>query len=141
VREEICGNGMDDDGDGAIDCADSTCAVVGACAAPDTGGLDAGPTPLDAPFVFADVPGQDAGPPTVCGPLDVVFVLDVSTSIESSLDALRNGIGDVWTAATALSPDPRSSMVMFVDDALAVNGCTPFASVTSSAEHSAQVLR
>jgi hypothetical protein len=56
-------------------------------------------------------------------------VLDVSTSMESSLDALRTGIGDVWTAASALSPDPRFSLIVFVDDALAVNGCTAFGSV------------
>ena len=126
---EICGNGSDDDGDGATDCADSACAGVGTCTAPDTGGLDAGPMSLDAPFVFSDVPQEDGGPPTECGPLDVVFVLDVSTSMEESLDALRAGIGDVWTAASALSPDPRFSMIVFVDDALAVDGCAPFASV------------
>src|SRR5262245_38421654 len=34
--ESECVNGLDDDGDGAIDCADSDCAIVGACApAPD----------------------------------------------------------------------------------------------------------
>ena len=30
--ETVCGNGEDDDADGAIDCADSDCAGVGGCA-------------------------------------------------------------------------------------------------------------
>ncbi|MFO0711114.1 MAG: hypothetical protein U0353_14800 [Sandaracinus sp.] len=120
---EICGNGADDDGNGVSDCDDTACTSEPACGV----ATDAGPS--DAPFVRVDANLGDAGPSTECGPLDVVFVLDVSTSMEESLDALRAGIGDVWTAASALSPDPRFSLVVFVDDALAVNGCTPFASV------------
>ncbi len=129
---ELCGNGADDDGNGAIDCADSACASEGACvsAMSDAGPVDSGP--LDAPFLRLDAPGPDsgdAGTGVECGPLDVVFVLDVSTSMEGSLDALRDGIGDVWDAATALSPDPRFSLIVFVDDALAVDDCAPFGSV------------
>lgn len=122
---EVCGNGRDDDGDGAIDCADAQCAAHASCGA----GTDAG-SAADAPFFANDVGRYDAGSNLECGPLDVVFVLDVSTSMEGSLDALRDGIGDVWDAATALSPDPRFSLIVFVDDALAVNDCAPFASVT-----------
>lgn len=127
---EICGNGSDDDGDGATDCADATCASTAACLATstDAGMFDAGPA--DAPFVLVDAQGPDAPAVVECGPLDVIFVLDVSTSMEGSLNALRDGIGDVWDAATALSPDARFSMIVFVDDALAVNGCAPFATVS-----------
>lgn len=126
---ENCGDGVDNDGDGRTDCADDACASVPACMGPDAGPYDAGPPGADAPFVLADAQGPDAGPVSECGPLDVVFVLDVSTSMEGSLDALRAGIGEVWDSATALSPDPRFSMIVFVDDALAVNGCAPFATV------------
>ena len=34
---EVCGNGLDDDGNGAIDCADVHCATTPACAAPAGG--------------------------------------------------------------------------------------------------------
>ncbi len=126
---EVCGNGSDDDGNGATDCADSACASTATCMslATDAGMFDAGPA--DAPFVLVDAQGPDSPGMVECGPLDVIFVLDVSTSMEGSLDALRDGIGDVWDAATALSPDARFSMIVFVDDALAVNGCAPFATV------------
>lgn len=126
---EVCGNGSDDDGNGATDCADGACASTAACLSlvTDAGMFDAGPA--DAPFIFADVPPIDAPGATECGPLDVIFVLDVSTSMEGSLNALRDGIGDVWDAATTLSPDAQFSMIVFVDDALAVNDCAPFATV------------
>lgn len=94
--------------------------------------VDAGPYDvglLDAPFVPVDVNLPDSGISGECGPLDVVFVLDVSTSMASSFDALRAGIRDVWDTASGLSPDPRFSMIVFVDDALAVEDCAPFASV------------
>jgi len=124
---ELCGNGRDDDGNGAADCADAACASGPAWASLlDAGSVDAGP--IDAPFVPVDVNLPDAGFVEGCGPLDVVFVLDVSTSMARSFDALRAGIVDIWSTASGLSPDPRFSMVVFVDDALAVDGCAPFAS-------------
>jgi hypothetical protein len=125
---EICGNGRDDDGDGAPDCADSACAAAPSCASVvDAGPIDAGP--FDAPFVSIDVNLPDSGLVEECGPIDVVFVLDVSTSMEGTFDALRSGIRDVWDTASRLSPDPRFSLIVFVDDALAVDGCAPFATV------------
>ncbi|WP_273446089.1 M43 family zinc metalloprotease [Neolewinella agarilytica] len=42
---EICDNGIDDDGDGQIDCADGDCATAANCDNPPTGGCDA-PTGL-----------------------------------------------------------------------------------------------
>ncbi len=35
--QEICGNGLDDDGDGAADCADPDCAAFAGCGCPITG--------------------------------------------------------------------------------------------------------
>ncbi|GAB4207555.1 MAG: hypothetical protein OHK0013_25300 [Sandaracinaceae bacterium] len=125
---EICGNGGDDDGNGAADCADVECASTPVCVAT----IDAGPTdagPIDARFVPVDVHLPDSGLVEECGPVDVVFVLDVSTSMEGTFDALRAGIRDVWDTASRLSPDPRFSLIVFVDDALAVDGCAPFGSV------------
>jgi hypothetical protein len=125
---EICGNGADDDGNGAVDCADAECAASAVCVAmTDAGPSDAGP--VDAPYVPIDVNLPDSGLVEECGPVDVVFVLDVSTSMEGTFGALRDGIRAVWDTATRLSPDPRFSMVVFVDDALAVDDCAPFGSV------------
>lgn len=45
VPQEICDNGIDDDGDGLVDCEDASCSNVGACdviAAPTSGGNEGG---------------------------------------------------------------------------------------------------
>lgn len=61
--------------------------------------------------------------------LDIVFVLDVSTSMEDTLSDIRAGISDIWNTATGLSANAQFSLVVFVDDAVAVNGCAPLTSV------------
>ncbi len=53
--------------------------------------------------------------------LDIVFVLDVSTSMTPVLSALRDGIADVWTRAVEISPDPWFGLVVFVDDVRVTN--------------------
>lgn len=112
-----CTNGVDDDGDGATDCFDTDCTTT--CA----GGLDTG------------TPGDDAGTPRPDGggggcfdPIDLVFVLDVSTSMADEFTHLREGIASIWAAADALTPDHHFGLIVFVDDVLVVNGCAPFAS-------------
>jgi hypothetical protein len=81
----------------------------------------------------ADVTGRDLGPPLpMCtAPIDVVFVIDVSTSMADELGRIRDGVASIWSAATALTPDSRFSLVVFVDDATAEAGCAPFASVAA----------
>ncbi len=62
-------------------------------------------------------------------PIDVVFVIDVSTSMAGELAAIREGIGRVHAAATSLTPDTQFGLVVFVDDAFTVNDCRPFESL------------
>lgn len=122
---ENCTDRVDNDGDGLVDCADSTCASTAACSVR----TDAGPDRVDAPYIPVDAWAPDSGLLNDCGALDVVFVIDVSTSMGPAIGALRSGIRDVWDAASRLSPDARFSLIVFVDDALAVDGCAPFGSV------------
>jgi hypothetical protein len=115
-----CSNGIDDDHDGMTDCRDLACSVFAFCAAMDAGN--------DASLVDAN---EDAGPPAdgaTCGqPLDIVFTIDVSTSMAGELAAVRDGVPSIWSTAHALSSNVQFSLVVFVDDALAVNACAPFA--------------
>jgi len=76
--------------------------------------VDAGP--IDAPFVPVDVNLPDAGFVEGCGPLDVVFVLDVSSSMGFVLDQLGQQIGSVVTAANALAPEAHFGLVVFADN-------------------------
>ena len=124
---EICNDGIDNNGDRRIDCADSMCVSSPSCVATDAG--DAGTERVDAYIEGVDALVTDTNLISDCGPLDVVFVLDVSTSMGEAIGSLRSGIRDVWDAASRLSPAARFSLIVFVDDALAVNACAPFASV------------
>ncbi len=118
---DTCSNGRDDDGDGMTDCRDPACTIFAFCTAMDAG--------VDATFFDADI---DAGPPVDTGtcdePLDVVFTLDVSSSMAGELAAVRDGMLSIWSTAHALSSNVQLSLVVFVDDAVAVNACAPFAS-------------
>lgn len=57
--------------------------------------------------------------------IDILFVLDVSTSMEFVLEKLSEGIGEVWDYALTFSdePDyePKFGLVVFVDDVLVTN--------------------
>ncbi len=121
---EDCSDGIDNNGNRLIDCADSMCVGTSSCV-----GTDAGPELVDAHVQGFDARPTDTNLINDCGPLDVVFVLDVSTSMDEAIGSLRSGIRDVWDAASRLSPAARFSLIVFVDDALAVNACAPFASV------------
>jgi len=57
--------------------------------------------------------------------IDIVFVLDVSTSMGGMLSALEADIAEVWTAADELAAEAEAShfgLVVFVDDYSVVNG-------------------
>jgi hypothetical protein len=121
-----CANGVDDDDDGMVDCAETACAVHVSCGG---SGSDAGTDGGGGPG--ADVGPVDAAPfdapPRECvDPIDVVFVLDVSTSMAMEAARLREGIGSIFAAADALTPDHRFGLVVFVDDELVVSGCNSF---------------
>jgi hypothetical protein len=100
-------------------------------ARPDAGGgtEDVGSGDVDAGPHDAWLP--DA-PPAVCvDPIDLVFVLDVSTSMAEEATRLREGIGSIFAAADALTADHTFGLVVFVDDALVVGGCSSFPTAAS----------
>lgn len=120
---DSCSNGRDDDGDTLVDCRDPACTVFPFCST-DAGMRDAG---VDAtPF---DAEGFDAAdaPPTCTQPLDVVFVLDVSSTMEPELTAFRDAMPAIWASALSLDPTAQLSLVAFVDDVLVMNDCAGFA--------------
>jgi hypothetical protein len=53
--------------------------------------------------------------------IDIVFVIDVSTTMSYILDTLYNEIGVVWDAALQIDPDPHFGLVVFVDDTTVTN--------------------
>jgi hypothetical protein len=79
----------------------------------DGGARDA-PAPQDSFAWSYDVALVDSGP---CEDVvDLVFVLDVSSSMEFILDQLTAEIDSVVAAATALAPDPHFGLIAFVDN-------------------------
>ncbi|HUT78970.1 MAG TPA: vWA domain-containing protein, partial [Polyangia bacterium] len=63
--------------------------------------------------------------------LDIVFVLDVSTSMSGYLSTLENEIGLVWNAALELDDEPHFGLVVFVDDVLTANSGQTYASTSA----------
>jgi hypothetical protein len=112
-----CSNGRDDDGDGLIDCADPACRVYVFCLGGDAGTADAGE--------------RDAAPRpdgALCErTVDVVLVVDVSSSMDPELRALRDASVALVDQLRALDAGARVSLVVFVDDALAIAECMPLA--------------
>jgi hypothetical protein len=62
--------------------------------------------------------------------IDIVFVLDVSTSMGYILDTLRKEIGKVWNAAAAISTEPHFGLVVFVDDTTMTNSGQTYTQVS-----------
>ena len=64
--------------------------------------------------------------------IDIVFVIDVSTSMTWVLAKLRDEVGAVWDYAMTLSDhsdyDPMFGLVVFVDDVLVTNSGNPYTS-------------
>jgi len=61
--------------------------------------------------------------------IDIVFVLDVSTTMSYILSTLEAEIGAVWSAAAAIDDDPHFGLVVFVDDVLVANDGGSYATV------------
>jgi hypothetical protein len=78
--------------------------------------------------VFPDTLPVDAA---CYAPIDLVFVLDVSTSMTGEFSRLRAGIGSIFAAADALTTDHTFGLVVFVDDALVVHSCASFATAAA----------
>ncbi len=58
--------------------------------------------------------------------VDVVFVIDVSTTMGFMLDRVEQGIAEVDAELRKFSRDPRYGLVVFVDDVLVSNNGQPF---------------
>ncbi|MCP4678380.1 MAG: VWA domain-containing protein [Deltaproteobacteria bacterium] len=72
----------------------------------------------------------DSGADPLCYEnLDIVFVLDVSTTMSFVLQTLENEIGIVWDKAQEIDDDPHFGLVVFVDDVTVANTDT-YGSVT-----------
>ncbi|MEL6653285.1 MAG: VCBS repeat-containing protein, partial [Bacteroidota bacterium] len=66
--QEICNNGIDDDGDGFVDCYDSSCSGSAACADSYIGGSGNGITPHTTDFAMQELwNSSDTGAPTIYG--------------------------------------------------------------------------
>lgn len=75
------------------------------------------------PAVMGGIPCYDR--------MDLVFVMDVSTSMGYILSDLENEIGEVWDQVSQkVETTPRMGLTVFVDDVTVVNdGSTPYATV------------
>lgn len=56
--------------------------------------------------------------------LDIVFVLDVSTTMGFILQTLEQEIGQVWNEAKTIDDEPHFGLVVFVDDVTVVKSAT-----------------
>src|SRR5690606_33797556 len=102
--------------------ADPNCFLQVACEGGDAS------TPM--PDGGAMHPDRNLPPPTPCTePMDVVFVIDVSTSMRDEVEGIRVGIDSIWAAAEGLALDVRLGLGVFVVGVGAVNGCAPFTSI------------
>lgn len=63
--------------------------------------------------------------------VDVVFVVDVSTTMTFMLDRIEKQIAQVDSEARAQALDPRYGLVVFVDDVLVANGGQPYADIAA----------
>jgi len=98
----------------------------------DTGSGDADDNPMDGEVpVYFDVGGiPDAPVPEACTQdVDVVFVMDVSTTMGTFLGTLANEMAavDLALAAYDLPSAPHYGLAVFVDDAALVNAGLPYA--------------
>jgi len=116
-----CSNGRDDDADGLADCADLACHVYAFCEGDDAGRPDAGP--IDA------APRPDGA--ACARPIDLVIVADVSSSMVGALEQLEQESEAIVATVRALDASSTVSLVVFVDDALAVDECAPLADAAS----------
>src|SRR5687767_5129804 len=94
--------------------------------------IDAGIADARVPFVPPDAAPYDAG---VCSDVvDVVLVLDVSSSMSFVLEDLEADIAQVVSAAETLAPEPHFGFIGFADNhAFATNGALEGGRVHTSA--------
>lgn len=89
---------------------------------------------LDMPADPTGTSGLDPDGPSTCEQdVDIVFVMDVSTSMDGFLTALANDIASVDQAIQALElpGEPHYGLVVFVDDYAILNTGTPYPDIPS----------
>lgn len=93
------------------------------------GDEDTGEDKLDV--LGGDTEGEAEGGEVCDQNVDIVFVMDVSTTMGPFFDVLEQEISVVDAALSQLNlpDDPHYGLVVFVDDYLTVNGGTPYTDV------------
>lgn len=85
-------------------------------AEPDPAATQDGAAPAPPPNGFGDAGGTDGAPATCTEDVDVVLVLDVSSSMGFVLDKLDAEIDKVVAASNALKAGAHFGLVLFVDN-------------------------
>lgn len=89
----LCGNGVDDDGDGLSDCNDSSCAGSGSCP-----GFDGGP-PRDSGFM--ECAGSSVMAEVRYAPIDIIWVIDRSGSMDGEARLVQDNLNRFAAAIEA----------------------------------------
>jgi len=100
----------------------------------DSHSITGAPALRGAPDGLAAIAPQDRCDDPDLAPkqqLDVVFVVDVSTTMTFMLDRIEKQIAQVDAEARAQSLDPRYGLVVFVDDVQIANGGQPYADIAA----------
>jgi len=87
-----CRDGLDNDRDGATDCADTGCLGLADCAGHDAGGRDTGGSGQDAEFEECD--GISAEASNGMAPVDIILVVDSSSSMGNDARAVQENMDD-----------------------------------------------
>lgn len=101
---------------------------------PATAGSDAGANPNESITTPVDVENPDGGSNAACTQnVDIVFVMDVSTSMGAFLKKLAQEMEAVDTSLKTISPtaSPYYGLTVFVDDARLLNNGAPFQNAAS----------
>ncbi len=92
-----CADRIDNDGDGAIDCADPECLIYAFCS-----GVDTGP-----PDTSTDCRSVSRGAESAIAPVDIVWVIDNSGSMRGEADIVQSNMNSFVTSIAAAGLDTR----------------------------------
>ncbi|HKX12389.1 MAG TPA: choice-of-anchor Q domain-containing protein [bacterium] len=98
---EVCGNGLDDDGDNAPDCADTDCSEEEICQEPEPTGEDCDNSVDDDDDFLADCFDPDCFGNEACG-IDIPNLLEICSN---EIDDDENGQTDCDDLKCALAPE------------------------------------
>ncbi len=101
----LCGDGTDNDGDGLGDCADPECSSAPSCL-----GVDTGVPPVDAGF--GECTGRTFDANNGVAPVDIVWVIDNSGSMDEEAALIQDRMNDFAAAITSSGIDDYHVVVM-----------------------------